>query len=232
MLQSNNHLWEDAQIIDITPLPTNIARTPVAHEDSRLLGSQPHSPLDRSQFQLAPKQSQVEQQFVFTQRQPWVYTHSALALLCHCLLNHAGALPSNLRSKYIRLSSSVFSRFFSLSLRSRFPFFHFLACLQALAPLQHSPSPPGPWCCVIRMEGKRRKDSSRRTCVSGVPIPQPHFLSGRTQATHTSVGVCCIQSRSLAKSNGVNPIIPPTSVTVIPSPSAVRPMFLSSNLWC
>ena len=76
MLQSNNHLWEDAQIIDITPLPTNIARTPVAHEDSRLLGSQPNSPLDRSQFQLAPKQSQVEQQFVFTQRQPWVYLYT------------------------------------------------------------------------------------------------------------------------------------------------------------
>ena len=209
MLQSNNHLWEDAQIIDITPLPTNIARTPVAHEDSRLLGSQPNSPLDRSQFQLAPKQSQVEQQFVFTQRQPRVYTHSVLALLCHCLLNHTGALPSNRRSKYIRLPSSVFSRFFSLSPRSRSLFLHSLACLQAIAPLQHSTSPPGPWCCVTRMEGKRRKDSSHRTCVSGVPVPRSHSLSGRTQVMHTSVKVCCIQSRSLAKLKGVNATTPP-----------------------
>ena len=146
------------------------------HEDSRLLGSQPNSPLDRSQFQLAPKQSQVEQQFVFTQRQPRVYTHSVLALLCHCLLNHTGALPSNRRSKYIRLSSSVFSRFFSLSLRSRVPFFHFLACLQALAPLQHSPSPPGPWCCVIRMEGKGGRTPLAELAFRGFRYLNPIFF--------------------------------------------------------
>jgi len=54
LLQSNSHLPDDAQIIDVIPLPTNTAHTPVAQEDLRLLGSQPNSPSDHSQFQLAP----------------------------------------------------------------------------------------------------------------------------------------------------------------------------------
>ena len=58
---SNSHLRDDAQFIEFTPLPTNTARTPVAHEDSRLLASQPNSPSDRSQFQLAQQQALLSQ---------------------------------------------------------------------------------------------------------------------------------------------------------------------------
>ena len=55
----NSHLRDDAQFIDFTP--TN-ARTPAAHEDPRLLASQPNSSSDNSQFQPAQQQLLQAQQ--------------------------------------------------------------------------------------------------------------------------------------------------------------------------
>lgn len=61
---SNSHPRYDAQFINFNPLPTNTAVTPVAHEDSRSLGSQLNLPSDQCQFQLTQQQalSQAQQQ--------------------------------------------------------------------------------------------------------------------------------------------------------------------------
>ena len=107
---SSSHHRDDAQFIEFTPLPTSTARTPVAHEDSRLLGSNPTSPSDRSQFQLAQQQALLSQ--AATQQQRPTRTGSA-ASFAPSPLNPtgvgAGAPPSSFSSS----SNNPFARGFN-----------------------------------------------------------------------------------------------------------------------
>jgi hypothetical protein len=93
LLQSNSHLRDDAdaQIID----STNTARTPVAHQDLRLLGSQPNSTSDHSLTQRQALSSQSQQQFGSTQQQQRPIRTASSASFTPSPLNPTGVPPSN-----------------------------------------------------------------------------------------------------------------------------------------